>query len=183
MSILLEAEPKQIPLLSLVGALATLDAIQAITGLEGSIKWPNDVLLKSRKVAGLLVETISRPGKSPPALLGLGLNLSQQTSDFPEELQNSAISLKQAGGRSIPRVQALAAFLDSLANRMTQSPIEIVADVRSCLAHLGRATAVRTAGEPLAGTAEKLDDAGHLHLRLASGEVRILASGESDFPA
>lgn len=163
--------------------MATLDAIRTLTSLKASIKWPNDVLLQNRKVAGLLVETISRPGKTSLAILGLGLNLFQETLDFPEELQKSAISLRLAGARSIPRDQALAAFLECLRQRLTQSPLEMVADVRSSLVQLGRTATVHTAGETLVGTAEKLDDAGHLHLRLASGKVRILSSGESDFPA
>ena len=182
-SVLLQTEPRQLALLSLLGALATLDTIRALVGLEPSIKWPNDLLIKNQKVAGLLVETVAQPHQPPLALLGLGLNLHQGLRDFPLELKPTAISLRQASGRNVPRAQALAAFLDCLAHRLTQNPSEIIEDVRSSMPQLGRTVKILLGGETLSGQAEKLDDAGHLHLRLPNGEVRVLSSGETDFPA
>ena len=182
-SILLEVDPSQLSTLSLRAAVAASDAIRILTGLESSMKWPNDLLLQNRKVAGLLVETIARPNHPPLALLGLGLNLHQQLPDFPEDLKKSAISLRQASGRCVPRAQALAAFLECLAHRLQQPKEEILADWRSAFAQLGRKLTVRLGKETLSGTAESLDNSGYLHLRLPHGEVRILSSGETDFPA
>ena len=182
-SILLEVDPDRLRILSLVGALATADAIRVLTGLEPSLKWPNDLLLQNRKVAGLIVETIARTHRPPLALLGLGLNLHQQTSDFPEELKKSAISLRQASGRMVPRAQALAAFLKSLTHRLHQTKEEILSDWRAGLSQMDRNLMIRVGGETLSGVPETIDDSGHLHLRLANGEIRILSSGESDFPA
>jgi len=182
-SVLLEVDTGRLPILSLIGALAAADAIRALTGLEALLKWPNDLLLQNRKVAGLLVETISQPKRPPLALLGLGLNLHQQLSDFPEDLKRSAISLRQASGRCVPRAQALAAFLDCLSTRLNQSKEEVLADWRSAFTQIGRNLKVRVGADTLSGIAEKVDEAGHLHLRLPSGEVRVLASGETNFPA
>lgn len=163
--------------------MAAGDAIRALTGLSVTVKWPNDLLLENRKVAGLLVETVARPQQPPWALLGLGLNLFQELHDFPMELKTSAISLRQACGRRIPRAQALAAFLECLEDRLQQAPGEILADVEASLVQLGRTATVRLGHETLTGTAEKMDEFGRLHLRLLSGEVRVLSSGETDFPA
>ena len=182
-SVLLEVDTGRLPILSLIGALAAADAIRALTGLEALLKWPNDLLLQNRKVAGLLVETIAQPKRPPLALLGLGLNLHQQLSDFPDDLKKTAISLRQASGRCVPRAQALAAFLDCLSTRLNQSKEEILADWRSAFTQLGRTLTVRVGTETLSGTAESLDDSGYLHLRLANGETRIFFSGETDFPA
>jgi BirA family biotin operon repressor/biotin-[acetyl-CoA-carboxylase] ligase len=182
-SILLEVKPVLLPILSLLGTVAASDAIRVLIGHETTVKWPNDLLLQNRKVAGLLVETVARPERPPLALLGLGLNLHQQLTDFPEDLKKCAISLRQASGRHVPRAQALAAFLDCLSLRLNQTKEEILTDWRSAFPHRGRALTVRTGGETLSGVAESLDEAGHLHLRLANGEVRILASGETHFPA
>ncbi len=163
--------------------MAAADAVRALTELEPSLKWPNDLLLQNRKLAGLLVETIARPGQPPLALLGLGLNLHQQTADFPVELKKSAISLRQAAGRIVPRTQILAAFLESLLSRLTQPIPEAMEDWRNICFHLGRSTRVRLGTEEIIGTAETLDDSGHLHLRLPDGSLRVLTSGETDFPA
>ena len=157
--------------------------MRALTGLETTLKWPNDLLHKNRKLAGLLVETVARPGRLPLAILGLGLNLSQQASDFPRELKTLATSLRLAAGRSIPRTQMLAAFLDALARRLPQPPNEIMEDFRAAWSQAGRSLHVHAAGERFEGVADQIDDSGHLHLRLADGTTKIFTSGEVDFPA
>ena len=182
-SVVLEPETHQLPILSLLGSLAAADAVRALTGLETTLKWPNDLLHKNRKLAGLLVETVARPGRLPLAILGLGLNLTQQAGDFPRNLRTTAVSLRQASGRSVPRAQMLAAFLDSLAHRLTQSSAGILEDFRAQWGQAGRSVRVRSGDQELHGVAEQVDDAGHLHLRLADGSTRVFASAEVDFPA
>ena len=71
-SVLLDPNDQQLPRLSLIGSLAVADAVRALTHLEPSLKWPNDLLWKSQKLAGLLVETVARPGRLPLAILGRG---------------------------------------------------------------------------------------------------------------
>ena len=182
-SLLLEIPSAQLPLLSLLASLAAADAVRALTQLEPTLKWPNDLLLKNRKLAGVLVETISRPHQPPLALLGLGLNLHQQTADFPPPLQKSAISLWQASRQRVPRGQMLAAFLENLTRRLDQPAPEAMEDWRQSCLQLGRTLSVRVGATLLSGTAESLDDAGHLHLRLPNGSLKKIASGETDFPA
>jgi len=182
-SVVLEPETHQLPILSLLGSLAAADAVRALTGLETTLKWPNDLLHKNRKLAGLLVETVARPGRLPLAILGLGLNLTQQAGDFPRNLRTTAVSLRQASGRSVPRAQMLAAFLESLAHRLTQPSAEILEDFRTHWGQAGRSVRVRSGDQERHGVAEKVDDAGHLHLRLADGSTRVFASAEVDFPA
>ena len=182
-SVLLEPVKTLLPLLSLIGSLAAADAVRALTGLETTFKWPNDLLQKNRKLAGLLVETVTRPGRLPLAILGLGLNLTQEAADFPRELKTTAVSLRQASGRMVPRAQALAAFLDALAERWKQSSKEILEDFRAGWGQQGRSLRVHAAGESVGGVADQIDDSGYLHLRLTDGTKRIFASGEVDFPA
>ena len=182
-SVLIEPTSNQLPVLSLLGTLAAADAIRALTGLEASFKWPNDLLWKNQKLAGFLVETIARPGPLALAILGLGLNLTQQANDFPRELKNLAVSLRQASGRIVPRTQMLAAFLDSLARRLVQPPSEVIEDFRTGWGQQGRTLQLRSGGQDFSGVAEQVDDSGHLHLRLVDGSVRVFASGEINFPA
>jgi BirA family biotin operon repressor/biotin-[acetyl-CoA-carboxylase] ligase len=157
--------------------------VRALTQLEPDLKWPNDLLIKNRKLAGVLVETISRVNQPPLALLGLGLNLHHQTADFPPELKNSAISLLQASRQRIPRSQMLASFLENLALRLDQPTPEAMEDGRQACFQFGRTLSIRVGTTILTGTAETLDDLGHLHLRLPDGSLQKITSGETDFPA
>ena len=182
-SVLWEPLQPQFPLLALLGSLAAADAVQALTGLSPTLKWPNDLLWKNQKLAGVLVETVARPARLPLAILGLGLNLTQRTSEFPRGLQKTAVSLQRASGRIVPRAQMLAAFLDSLAHRLTQPPAEVLEDFRAAWGHQGRTLSVRSGGQTWCGVAEQIDAAGHLHLRLADGSTKVWVSGEVDFPA
>ena len=182
-SVLLEPEAEQLPLLSILGSLAAADAVRSLTGLATTLKWPNDLLWKNQKLAGLLVETVARPGCLPLAILGMGLNLSQQAVDFPRELKKIAVSLRQASGRIVPRTQMLAAFLESLTRRLAQPPSEVMEDFRTDWGQKGRTIKLRSGGQEFSGVADQVDNSGHLHLRLADGSVRVFASGEIDFPA
>ena len=179
----MEPTAKQLPLLSITGSLAAADAVRSLTGLEILLKWPNDVLYKNQKLAGLLVETVARPGRLPLAILGLGLNLAQQAKDFPRELRTTAISLRQASGRTVPRAQMLAAFLDALANRLLQPPAEMIEDFCARWGQQGRVLRIRSGECGFEGIAERVNDSGHLCLRLSDGSSRVFASGEVDFPA
>jgi BirA family biotin operon repressor/biotin-[acetyl-CoA-carboxylase] ligase len=100
--------------LTLVGALAVAEGLEAVTGLAPQLKWPNDVLLDDRKVAGLLAE--ARHGGHPHVVLGVGINLTQSRADFDPGLADRATSLALAGGPA-PRGAVLAAVLASLAAR------------------------------------------------------------------
>src|SRR5262245_55406681 len=82
-------------------AIATV--IRDETGLEATIKPPNDVYLDSRKVAGVLVENIAKRGPEYDAIVGLGINLNQALEDFPGDLRARAGSLAMALGCSVDR--------------------------------------------------------------------------------
>ena len=69
-------------------------AVEKISGVKCSIKWPNDVLCGERKLCGILTELVTESSRLY-VVLGIGINLSQEENDFPEELRASAISLKQ----------------------------------------------------------------------------------------
>jgi len=102
--------PTRLPLVSLafaVGMAATLRA----EGLEKvALKWPNDLLLGERKLAGILAEARS-DGMQRGLVLGFGLNVNQEESDFPEALRDTATSLKRSTGRSWDRLKILKGLL------------------------------------------------------------------------
>jgi len=108
LSILLrpEVEPPRLPELTLVAGGAVAQAIAEATGLEPAIKFPNDVLLGGRKVAGILAE--SSGGR---VVLGVGVNANQTAEQLPPDVQTEPTSLRLELGKPVERPELLAAIL------------------------------------------------------------------------
>ena len=108
----LEINDDSIPSLSAFAAVALVKTIGELE-IEGAlIKAPNDVLVRGHKVAGILVET--RVGKNPFAVVGIGLNVNHNLSDFPEELREQATSLALASKKPFNRNDVAAQLLRHL---------------------------------------------------------------------
>ncbi len=152
------------PLLPLRAGLAVAD----LAGEAALVKWPNDVLLDGRKLAGVLVE--ARPDEGW-AVLGMGVNVAVELAELPADVRARAATL----GRPPEALEAtLGELLAHLERRLAEPPAE-------CLTALRARDALRdrpirwTGGE---GTGAGIDDAGALLVRLADGTVRTLDAGE-----
>jgi BirA family biotin operon repressor/biotin-[acetyl-CoA-carboxylase] ligase len=99
-------EPSRLPELSLIAGGAVAEAIAELTGLDPAIKFPNDVLLGGRKVAGILAE--SSDGR---VVLGVGVNANQTTEELPADAHTAPTSLRIELGEPVDRAQLLAAVL------------------------------------------------------------------------
>jgi BirA family transcriptional regulator, biotin operon repressor / biotin---[acetyl-CoA-carboxylase] ligase len=152
------------PLLPLRAGLAVADL-----GGEGAlVKWPNDVLLGGRKLAGILVEARPEDGW---AVLGIGVNVAVDLADLPPGLRDRAATL----GRPPDGVEpALRELLGRLAARLAEPPSDSLAALRARDALRDRP--VRWAGG--SGTGAGIDDAGALLVRLGDGTLRTLHAGE-----
>jgi BirA family transcriptional regulator, biotin operon repressor / biotin---[acetyl-CoA-carboxylase] ligase len=147
------------PTLPLAAAVAVCDALP----VETRIKWPNDVWIEGRKVAGILVEGRPQEGW---AVLGIGLNVT--TEAFPEELREIATSLRLAGVEKTTEA-VLSELLESLDRRLAQPLDEVLAAWRDRDALLGER--VRWAdGE---GTAAGVDETGALLVETEAGRVAL----------
>jgi BirA family biotin operon repressor/biotin-[acetyl-CoA-carboxylase] ligase len=102
-------EPSRLPELSLVAGDAVAEAIANTTGLDPTIKFPNDILIGGRKVAGILAE--SSEGR---VVLGIGVNANQNEADLPADAQTEPTSLRLELGRRVDRAELLAAILARL---------------------------------------------------------------------
>lgn len=114
MSVLLRPSlsPPQATRLTIIGATAISRAIQRLSGLSPSIKWPNDVMLKGKKVAGILTEMNAEAGKVQYLVLGMGLNVNQTRDDFPN--LHTATSLRIILDRPIHRARLAAEIIEEL---------------------------------------------------------------------
>lgn len=172
-----ELPVERLGLIPLAAGLAVAEGLDPF-GVQASVKWPNDVRVGGRKLAGVLAE--SRAG-GRLVLLGVGVNVAQAA--FPKALAETATSLRQATGRVIDRLAPLAPILDQLDRRLadaTARPARLVAAVEARLDTLGREVTVRdpSTGNVLAqGTALGLAPSGALRLATAAGE-RAVSAGE-----
>jgi BirA family transcriptional regulator, biotin operon repressor / biotin---[acetyl-CoA-carboxylase] ligase len=105
-------EPARLPELSLVAGRACAEALAEAAGVETEVRFPNDVLMQGRKVAGILAE--ASEGR---VVLGIGVNVSQNAGDLPAEPRTPATSLLLETGREVDRAELLVALLDRLERR------------------------------------------------------------------
>lgn len=161
-------------------ALAVTDAIQEVTGLCPDLKWPNDVLLHHKKLAGILTELdISQDNTITWVIVGVGLNVNVEFSHLPE-LRDIAISLSEAMGRPIARLPLLVSLLSHVerhyeALRTGQSP---VSEWAAHLLPLGQEVTVVAPDGIFSGFAESVDETGALLLRLADGRIMPVLAGD-----
>ena len=166
MSVLLRELDEGDAVLPLAAAVAVCEACERAAGVSCAIKWPNDVWIDGRKVAGILVEGRPQEGW---AVLGIGLNVSTAPEDFPAELRELATSL----GMDAPADALLEPLLDRLAAGLAGPQADVVTAWRERDALRGQP--VRWAeGE---GTAEGITDGGALVVDTAGGRVE-LGAGE-----
>lgn len=174
--------------LSLIAAVAVQDAVRETTGLASDIRWPNDLLIQEKKVAGILTEMSSEGSKVHHAVIGIGVNVNQP--NFPEELQATATSLRQEAGRELSRIDIAAALIRALDReyrallRAISSPIRTPAlrfepimrrvESRSSYSH-GKTVHVDEDGG-YNGVTDGLDPRGFLRVRTDQG-LRIVVSG------
>jgi BirA family biotin operon repressor/biotin-[acetyl-CoA-carboxylase] ligase len=95
------------PQLTLLTAVAVVQAIEEVTGLLPEIKWPNDILIDGKKVTGILTELQAEADQVQSLIIGIGINVNQQKTDFPEELQEKASSLLIEKGEPILRADLI----------------------------------------------------------------------------
>ena len=169
-SVLLKPPPdRKLPQLALVAGVAVADALEGLTGLAVQIKWPNDVMLRRRKVAGILAE--AREGA---VVLGIGVNVNQT----PEQLPPGAGSLLTLTGRKSDRAEVLEAVLAALGMRYEgwlAGGLDALYDGLGARDFLrGRRISV----DGTSGTAVKIDREGRLEVAVDHGAVVTVESGE-----
>lgn len=153
--------------LPLAAAVAVCEACEQSADVRCEIKWPNDVWIDRRKLAGILVEGRPQEGW---AVLGIGLNVSTARDEFPEELRELATSLGAATSSEAPsREELLDRLLITFGSRLDDEPDEIVAAWRSRDALEGQTVRWHD-GE---GIAAGIDESGTLLVDTPSGRVTL----------
>jgi BirA family transcriptional regulator, biotin operon repressor / biotin---[acetyl-CoA-carboxylase] ligase len=168
--------------LTALGALAVCQALRERYALPAEIKWPNDVLVGRRKLAGILVEATWLGDQLQAAILGIGINIAPQSVPAAAELSFPATCVQEALGRSLDRWELLPAVLDNLLKWKTRlnSP-DFLAAWDGYLAFKGEWVRIfendPSGGNPRQGCVLGLDDQGRLCLQDSSGEAFSLLTG------
>lgn len=164
-------------------AVVVADAIEAATGLSVAVKWPNDLEINGRKLAGILIEMQTDRAGQHFAVAGIGVNVNHAAEDFPEELQARATSLRLASRRSIDRAELAAAILRTMNDRAAEihdaTFPKLLAEATRRSSLLGKQVALQTAAERIEGYAEGLAPDGRLLIRLPNGALEVFGSGEA----
>lgn len=170
------------PELTLVAAIAVCEALRE-TGCERArIKWPNDVEIGAKKAAGILTELNADDRGVNFVVVGIGVDVNMDADQLPEEIRETATSLRMALGRPFPRARLLARILERFESWLDRYEDEGFAVVRarwtSLSSTVGARVRVTTAGRTFEGRAEGLDEAGHLIVHAESGAVEKVLAGD-----
>jgi BirA family biotin operon repressor/biotin-[acetyl-CoA-carboxylase] ligase len=164
------------PLLPLVAGLACVEAVRVAGGCHALLKWPNDVLVDGRKLAGVLVERFD-----DAAVIGVGLNVTLREAELPVA---TATSLLLAGGRT-DRLPLVVELLRSLERRYVAwlasdgAAAAVLPAYRDVCATLGRRVSLALpSGEVQEGLATGIDDGGRLVVEAADGVTRAWSTGD-----
>ncbi len=177
--------------LTVMAGVAAVTSLRRMTGLPLRIKWPNDILCRGRKIAGILAELSVGPDRALPpgrallchALIGIGIDVNLERSDFPESLRDMATSLKLEAGRSFHRPTLAADLLDEIERceelMSDESFPRLVERWVESDDTLGRQISIATmGGHRLHGLAMNLDHDGALLLRTDDGRVQRVVAGD-----
>jgi BirA family transcriptional regulator, biotin operon repressor / biotin---[acetyl-CoA-carboxylase] ligase len=166
----------EVSVLTMAAALALVDAVSVVAGIDANLKWPNDLLVGYRKLAGLLAEAdITGGGDVRAVVIGIGCNVTW--AGFPPELAETATACDREAGRPVDRAVLLDAFLARLATRLDALDT-VPGDYRARLATLGRSVRVELADDVIEGVATDLDARGCLVVQPDSGPPVVVAAGD-----
>lgn len=173
--------PHQAQRLTMVCSLAVCDAVARVTGLTAMVKWPNDVLIDSQKICGLLAELGVADSRLDYVVVGMGINVNVdfEGGDAPG-LMSPATSLRAALGREVSRLTVLTTLLRFVEARYERLRAGALPhnEWKSRLVTLGREVQVTMPNRLLTGLATGVDADGVLLVRQADGELARVLAGD-----
>ncbi|MGD8387150.1 MAG: biotin--[acetyl-CoA-carboxylase] ligase [Desulfobacteraceae bacterium] len=172
--------PLEAPKITLLAGIAAAESILSLADIDVHIKWPNDILIGKRKVAGVLTEIASDLDEVSHVVTGLGINANVR--EFPAELQDVATSLALEIGRPVDRAALVRAFLERYEHYYTiflQGRTNTILERWKALSRtLGSRIAVEISGKRITGMARDIERDGSLILETPDGKTHRVFSGD-----
>ncbi|WP_083413085.1 biotin--[acetyl-CoA-carboxylase] ligase [Bacillus massilinigeriensis] len=174
--------PAKAPQLTLIAAVAAVQAIEDVTELTSQIKWPNDILIGKKKVTGILTELQAESDRINAIIIGIGMNVNQRVTDFPPELFETATSLSIEKGEDTSRASLIQALLLRFENLydiyLSQGFLPIKLLWESYAISIGQRIIARTLTGDYKGIAQGITDDGVLKLEEEDGNIRQIYSAD-----
>jgi BirA family biotin operon repressor/biotin-[acetyl-CoA-carboxylase] ligase len=175
--------PREIARITLLAAVAVTEAIRHFTGMPAVIKWPNDILINGRKVCGILTEMKAEQDGVDFVVLGIGVNVNTAPSHLPAGASSLREEMKRIGRRdSLSRLVLVRRMLEGLEReyaRLKEDGFDpIIERWKHLSAMLGSRVTVNLHDASFTGTVHDMDADGSLVVRLGSGVLKTVSSGD-----
>ena len=162
-------------------AVATVNGVEAATGLRPQIKWTNDLVVETHKLGGILTElSCTTVGMVDYAVIGIGINCNQKADDFSADIKDLATSVRMCIGTPVAIHAVAASILTALEQicRSLDNSNAIMTQYRKDCMTIGQKISLVRGDEIRHGTALDVEDDGALQVQLENGHVEIVNSGE-----
>ena len=176
-----QLSPSYISRITLMTAVAAVKAIKICTQIKPQIKWPNDILINEKKVCGILTEMSAELDIINWVVVGIGINANIDLRDFPKDIREKTISLKEISGKEISRVKLAQAFLQEFEKYykiLKRREFSSILKEWKLYSHtLGRKIRVDMGEKIITGEAVDINEEGALILKKEDGELVKIISG------
>lgn len=165
-----ELELKNLSILSLGTAVALAQALENLHQLKVNVKWPNDVLIEGKKIAGILIESSSRGSKIEKVVVGIGINVNQPNFTGTYNLRPTSVRIEQK--KLVSRERLLSEVLNRFEEMLVDlenNKDKVLEDWRSRSRYIGEKVLIEENGAEKFGTFEDIDENGFLLLRTKDG--------------
>ncbi|HXO61590.1 MAG TPA: biotin--[acetyl-CoA-carboxylase] ligase [Candidatus Acidoferrales bacterium] len=173
--------PVQAPLLTMMAGLSAHAAVQAVTGLNVDLKWPNDLLISGKKVGGILTEMHAEPTQVRFVIVGIGINVNQEK--FPADLSGKTTSLRTETSRTQSRLEVLVQFLRQFERDyqelLREGATSVVKRFEATSSYArGKRVRVTNGRESFTGVTAGLEEEGLLRVKRDTGETTAVIAGD-----
>jgi len=174
--------PSDASTLTLMAAVAVVSAIRKYVGLKVETKWPNDIVINNKKAGGILLEMKCDKDKINYVAIGIGINVNMPLDMFPDDIRPLATSLKEECGKGIDRIMLLGRILEELEKYykliLRGDKDALRSEWIGLNSTVGNNVVVQTPKRVISGFAEGIDEDGKLIVRLSSGDIEKISTGD-----
>lgn len=181
MSIILDSDKlgfKNITAITAYAALCVCETIENVCNLKPEIKWVNDIFLNGKKICGILTEAITGFENTHQIILGIGINITTKTKDFPKSLQSIAGSIYPNGESSVTRDFLVAELMNRILYEEKPNEKQLFEKYKKRLFMLNTTVTVIEGNDEFAAKVLDINQCGHLLIKTEKDEIKKLVSGE-----
>ena len=175
-------EPNHFSIFTILAGVAAVLTINEFSHQRASLKWPNDIVINKQKVSGLLCELVQNRIEPNGLIIGIGINVNHLPEQLPENLKNSATSLRIVNGLPVDRLTIIQSFLMNLDREyetyLTKGKRSMIEKWHHNTDLFGKKISINRGSTIFTGTAIKLNESGQLVLRQKNGHEEAFDSGE-----